>query len=210
MYHFQEDSYGIPAAPLLSSPSPTTTAAPQPSTTTSYLPPQPSTTTTFTTASTATTGPRTSVSSNLGNGDGLTTSASLYIQPTSEATSFDSEKFARIVSTSATTSASVEELPPITPTTYHPSLSTPAPLPVSNGHNGPDGVRTIVVRPNEPLEEVIEQKTDGMSQSINLRINVLVGEQARPVKASLVRDQPPGRTRSWPLPKKSVSSAASV
>jgi hypothetical protein len=76
-----------------------------------------------------------------------------------------------------TTSSSVDDLPPITPTTYHPTLTSLPPI--SNGHNGPDGVRTFNVRPNEPLQEVIEQKSEGMSQSINLRINVLVGDQGR-------------------------------
>ena len=66
-------------------------------------------------------------------------------------------------------------------------------MPLSNGHNGPEGIRTVVVRTNEPLEQTFEQKTDGMSQSINLRINVLVGDQATPVKAAIIQDQLPGK-----------------
>ena len=55
----------------------------------------------------------------------------------------------------------------------------------------------IVVRPNEPLDEVIEQKSEGMSQLINLRINVLVGDQgAEPIKASIVPDEGPGSNLS--------------
>ncbi len=63
----------------------------------------------------------------------------------------------------------------------------------SNGHNGPNGSRTVIVRTNEPLEQTFEQKTDGMSQSINLRINVLLGDQGGPVRASVIRDQHPGK-----------------
>jgi hypothetical protein len=83
----------------------------------------------------------------------------------------------------------LSEIPAITPTTYHPSITT---VPLSNGHNGPEGIQTLVVRTNEPLEQAFEQKADGMSQSINLRINVLVGDQGTPVKASIIQDQLPG------------------
>jgi len=88
--------------------------------------------------------------------------------------------------------------PTITPTTYHPSITT---FPRSNGHNGPDGVLNVDVRTNEPLEQKLElpleqnfeQKSEGMSQSINLRINVLLGDQAGPVRASIIQDELPGK-----------------
>ena len=89
------------------------------------------------------------------------------------------------------TTSTIPESVTITPTTYHPTTTTT--VSQSNGHNGPDGSRTVVVRTNEPLEQTFEQKSEGMSQSINLRINVLLGDQGGPVRASVIRDKIPGK-----------------
>ena len=169
LFLLQDDSYGVPRAALV-------TGSPQPSsTTTSYIPP----TSTAAATSSATT----------------TTS---FAQPTSQSTySSTSENNSPTVGqlsqlVSSSTTASMPESPTISPTTYHPSITT---LPRSNGHNGPDGDRAVVVRTNEPLEQNFEQKSEGMSQSINLRINVLLGDLAGPVRASIVQDQLPGKKK---------------
>jgi hypothetical protein len=51
-----------------------------------------------------------------------------------------------------------------------------------------------VVSGSEPLEETFEQKSEGLSQSINLRINVLVGDQAAPVQATVIREHVSGQS----------------
>jgi hypothetical protein len=88
---FQDDSYGIPVAQLISSPTSTTTSAPQPTTTTSYLPPQPSSTTSYTTPSpsptTVTAVTTTSAISNFEDSNTQSTSAALYFPPSSEVSS---------------------------------------------------------------------------------------------------------------------------
>jgi hypothetical protein len=94
----------------------------------------------------------------------------------------------------------IDSLPTIAPTTYHPSTSTflamkddsnPSAV-VVNGHSSPVEVIEALIDGNNPLEQKFEQKGDGMSQSINLKINVVVGDYPRPVEASIVHEQTTG------------------
>lgn len=64
---------------------------------------------------------------------------------------------------------------------------------VVNGHSSPVEVIEAIIDKDNPLEHKFEQKGDGMSQSINLKINVVVGDLERPVKASLIHEQTTGQ-----------------
>lgn len=105
----------------------------------------------------------------------------------------------RLILTS--TEPSIDSLSTVAPTTYHPSTSTflanvkdestPNEA-VINGHSSPVEVIDALIDGNNPLEQKFEQKGDGMSQSINLKINVVVGDYQGPVKASIVHEKTTG------------------
>jgi len=83
------------------------------------------------------------------------------------------------------------------PTTFRPVSGFLAPYSqkpssektVINGHSSPTQVVEALVDSANPLEQSFNQKADGMSQSINLKINLVMGDLMEPVKAFISHEQ---------------------